>query len=459
MKNSPFSTLFLSLFTSSILLPLSMVAENLSTYHVKASWIYGNILKHTRHLEQTVKGPTMGAALSVEWPTMGSSKEWPALYQFPDVGVSATVLNLGNDSIFGNLAALTPYLRFKTPLAGLMNFHLKTGVGISYLTKTFQDARYYNANGTLILGRSNAAIGSHLNVFFALEGELSFSLGKQMEIISSLSWNHASNGSFYQPNSGLNMVNAGVGLRYRIASKSLKESAFDQWSNLTNHSVADEYVQQTNDTIRHYNLQQQNKELNLDQSDFLNVKIVPVKKWGAEFILSGGTRELYYRDEERFATGAFTFLLYSPVSKKLRVGVGIDTFYDAVFSAVNSATNSTDNRSRYKRTYLTQDELSNRFRSGISLQPELIFGKLIAGFHFGIYVFNPIKNLEPYNEAKERTLNKGIIYPYNIEKEDGWLYTRASLKYSLSPHLLMHLGLKTHLQKAEFIEWGLGYRL
>ena len=69
------------------------------------------------------------------------------------------------------------------------------------------------------------------------------------------------------------------------------------------------------------------------------------------------------------------------------------------------------------------------------------------------------KNLEPYLDAQNGLLNKPLIYAYNIEKEDGWLYTRASLKYSITKHLFLSLGLKTHLQKAEFIEWGMGVRL
>jgi len=51
-----------------------------------------------------------------------------------------------------------------------------------------------------------------------------------------------------------------------------------------------------------------------------------------------------------------------------------------------------------------------------------------------------------------------MIYPYNIEEEDGWFYTRASLQYAFTNHLFLSIGLKTHLQKAEFIEWGIGYR-
>jgi len=75
-----------------------------------------------------------------------------------------------------------------------------------------------------------------------------------------------------------------------------------------------------------------------------------------------------------------------------------------------------------------------------------------------LYLYDPLKNLFPYNDAKNGTLYKPLIYSYNITNEDGWFYTRATLKYALDKHLFISTGLKTHLQKAEFIEWGLGYR-
>ena len=95
---------------------------------------------------------------------------------------------------------------------------------------------------------------------------------------------------------------------------------------------------------------------------------------------------------------------------------------------------------------------------GTSWHHEVMLGRLTAGFDFGVYLYDPLKNKSPYVDASNRTLNKGIIYSYNINTEDGWFYSRATMKYALNRHIFISLGLKTHLQKAEFIEWGLGYR-
>jgi hypothetical protein len=230
--------------------------------------------------------------------------------------------------------------------------------------------------------------------------------------VASFNWNHASNGSFYQPNSGINMLNASVGLKY---SPNYKRNYLP---------------------VRK------------------NVDPMP-QKFTLELIASGGARELYYRDYKMFPTGSFVVSLFRQVGNNIRIGLGVDGFYDGVY----------DGNTLFQRTWLQTDELKNKIRVGASLQPEFVFGKLTAGMHFGIYLYNPLKNLEPYADVQKsveetgEVLNKPLIYKYNIDNEDGWFYTRAALKYAVTPHVFISLGLKTHLQKAEFIEWGLGLRL
>ena len=141
-----------------------------------------------------------------------------------------------------------------------------------------------------------------------------------------------------------------------------------------------------------------------------------------------------------------SFVGYNPASRQITV------------NRANVNAGTSDRTSAFKFTYLEESRVENCFRAGLSVRPELVIGRLTAGLHFGVYLYDPIKNLEPYSEAQKGPLNKGIFYRYDINKSDGWLYTRASLKYEVTPHLLLAVGLKTHLQRAEFIEWGIGYR-
>lgn len=403
---------FAGLFIFSI---FALTAQTSKKYSLKAGYIHGNILKHTRHLDNLVKGPATGAEFAVEWQTMGE-KHWHQYLNFPKTGLGAVYINLGNPDTLGNILAVYPYLNLPVLRTSFLNIHIKPGAGVSYLTKTFRDATAYLPSGEVNLNRSNAAIGSHINVYFA--GSLNFEvpLGAGLSLTGDCGWNHVSNGSFIQPNSGVNMINVFTGLKY-----------------LPNH--------------KNFAKHQRTSTPGLE------------RKLTGEIILSGGARQLYYKDNRFFPTGSVVIAGFYPVTNFFRMGIGADLFYDGVFGEVNSSVNLAENETRYLRTYITQDIFKNKIRGGISLQNELVIGRLTAGMHVGMYLYNPIKNLEPFANAKSVSQDKPLIYKFDIEKEDGWMYTRASLKYALSKHYFISLGLKTHLQKAEFIEWGLGYRL
>jgi hypothetical protein len=390
-------------------------AQNWSDKSVKLQGINGGILRFDK-IKELVKNPVTGAELSLEFQTLGE-KEWHQFQNFPVVGLGAVWLDLGNPEKLGDAFALYPY--FNTPLfrSSFFNLYLKAGAGVSYLTKT-----YYNTNkdaeGKLLssLSGTNAAIGSSLNVYFAGGAALDVPLTSSVSATAEYTWNHMSNGSTVAPNAGLNLMNGFLGLKY-----------FPK-----------------------------NEKCNLPIKQ--RIPDLPCK-YAVELIASGGFRELYYQDNKTFPIASITLAVLRPITNYYRMGLGVDAFYDPVFGEVNSAVNAVENETKYGRTYIVNDELKNKFRVGLSWQHELMFGRLIAGIHLGLYLYNPIKNLEPYTVAKSTPLNKSLFYPYNIEKEDGWLYTRAALKYALTNQLFLSLGLKTHYQKAEFIEWGVGCRL
>lgn len=386
-------------------------AQTSATYQIKGEYIYGNILKHTVHLENLIKDPVRGGELAIEWKTMGE-KPWHQYYNFPTIGVGLVGLDLGNPEMLGQLLAVYPYLNFKLIETNFFKLKLKAGAGMSFINKRYdntphQENSLRGPNGEP--NQANAAIGSIINVYFAGGGNMEIPLFSGLSLVAAYNWNHASNGSFFQPNSGINMLNASVGLTYFPSYKTFRKP--------------------------------QKRE------------IAPLpQKFSLDIVLSGGARELYYLDNKMFPTGSLVLGVYRQLGNNIRLGLAVDGFYDGVYNGLT----------QFKRTYLSTDELKNKIRVGISLQPELVFGKLSAGMHFGLYLYNPLKNLEPCDAGGNLinpAQNKPLIYPYDIEKEDGWLYTRASIKYAFSKHYFFSLGLKTHLQKAEFIEWGIGYRL
>ena len=385
------------------------------SYKIKADALYGTILPFTERISSLIDQPVMGGEVAVEWQTVGE-KRWHYYLNFPMVGVAATYLNLGNPEKLGNAFALYPYMNFGVIRNKYFNAGIKAGAGVSYLTKTYYNTNT-DANGIVYpsLDHTNSEIGSHLNVYFAGGGSLEVPLLWGLSLSAELTWNHMSNGSVIAPNGGLNLINAMAGLKY-------------------------------SPNYRDYRIPAQRK-----------MPEVP-RKFSTELIVSGGVRQLYYKDKQSFGIGSIDVAEFYPLTNYYRMGVGADLFFDPVFGEVNSAVDGNAVETSYKRTYITKDVLWNKLRAGISWQNELIIDRLTAGIHLGLYLYDPIKNKEPYTEAANGAVHKGLFYGYDISKEDGWLYSRASLKYAITNHVFAAVGLKTHLQKAEFIEWGLGYK-
>ena len=390
----------------------SAIAQNTENLTFKGEFIYGTILKHTEHLKNIVKGPVMGGEISVEWQ---SADGWHRYFNYPYLGVGAAYLNFGNPDTLGNALAIYPYINFSIIRSGRFSVNFKAGAGLSYVTRTFADFRenVMRVQGDslwLDYKKSNAAIGSPLNVYFAAGFNADVPLSDNISLTAEYGWNHISNGMIKAPNSGINMLNAFIGLKY-----------------------TPNYDARKNEYLRYY-----------------YAPDIP-RNISVEITASGGLRQRYMRDGgegygKTFPIASLAAAVYKPIINFYRMGIGGDFFYDGVYTSGLS--------SGYKREYITVDELKNKLRFGLSWQNELIMGRLTAGIHAGVYLFNPVKNLEPYGSVS----SKGIIYPYNPEEEVGWFYTRVSGKYLLAKHIYASIGLKTHLQKAEFIEWGLGYR-
>jgi hypothetical protein len=73
------------------LLFFSETKAYLPYYDIKAKVITGGILKHTKHLENTVKGPTLGLEVAVEFLPQGKY-DWEKYWNYYDDNHTLPVL-------------------------------------------------------------------------------------------------------------------------------------------------------------------------------------------------------------------------------------------------------------------------------------------------------------------------------------------------------------------------------
>jgi hypothetical protein len=252
-------------------------------------------------------------------------------------------------------------------------------------------------------------------------------------------WHHISNGSVMHPNAGYNFIGGELGLRYNPDLRGVTRGFRGR-------------MPKTDVPHRLY-----------DGVD---------KKWVVEFSASASLKQNYYADNQKkqqfFGAASIKVAAYWVPLSIFRIGGGFDAFYDGYYACVNNeyaVTNPDAPVTYFGKTYLKESKVENCFRVGISIQPEFIIGHLTAGLHVGFYVFDQIKNLEPYKEAQEadkkgESLNRGLFYSYDFSKasnyQDGWCYMQFVLKYHVLDRMFVQLGLKTHGVRAEFIDAGIG---
>ncbi len=407
----------------------------------------GAMMMKDGKVDQWIQRPVLGGQFAVEFLPTG---RWHCLQQWNNasIGVGVSYLNLGNDKYLGSAIAAYGYMNQPFYNGTHFRIGIRPTVGLAAVTKTYANTlpddvppytKARDSEGKLI---ANWSIGSILNAYLALEMYMDFPIKDGWEITLSGGWHHISNGSFMHPNAGYNMFGGELGLRYTPGMdervKGLKDEGY------------------------------QKPEPDVPRKLYDGVD----KPWAVEISATGGAKQNYYADNQNgqrfYGVATLKAAAYWVPVSIFRIGAGVDAFYDGYYSAVNDEYKN-DNPGApvtyFGKTYLAKSEVKNCFRVGISLQPEFIIGKLTAGIHVGFYVFDPVKNLEPYDEAKAaaqkgESLDRGVFYKYDFSKasnyQDGWCYMQFVLKYHVLDHLFVQLGLKTHGVRAEFIDAGLG---
>lgn len=408
----------------------------------------GAMMMKDGKVDPFIQRPVLGGQFAVEFLPTG---RWHCLQQWNNasIGVGVSYLNLGNETKLGS--AIAAYAYMNQPFYNGKHFAigLRPTVGLAAVTKRYSNTyegthKYQDHEG------ANWSIGSILNAYLALELYMDFPIKDGWAITLSGGWHHISNGSFMHPNAGYNLFGGELGVRYhpqvqRNKVQSTKELA---------------------DTTRIYEAPAPDVPRKLyDGVD---------KKWAVEISATGGAKQNYYGDNRNgqkfFGVATLKAAAYWVPLSIFRIGGGFDAFYDGYYGSVsdqfaNLPGNEGATLTYFGKTFLKHSEVKNCFRVGFSIQPEFIIGNLTAGIHVGFYLYDPVKNLEPFKEAeaadrKGESLHRGLFYGYDFSKasnyQDGWCYMQFVLKYHVLDHLFVQLGLKTHGVRAEFIDAGIG---
>ncbi len=369
IKNIRYSTFLArySLFFSLLFFSHFSFSQSKSNgWSVGANIQYGFILSHRHNMGHLVRGHTPAYELTVSKQTFGK-KYWQQHFHYPVIGYSFVYINLKNNDQLGTAFALFPHISFPQNKQRKFMRYFRMGCGAGYITKIFDR----------IENNKNNAIGSHFNVFLSFMYGFKWKVHQNFSIDGGLSLVHFSNATIKSPNLGINVPTVQLGATWHFSD---------------------------------------GKEVYKTDS------IAPLRdrKWHYSVIISGGMKESDVIAGNKYGIASLNAEAVKPVSRKSRIGVGLDIFYDATLE------------DKLKRNFQDYSGMFAVIRPGLHFHYELKISEFSAFFDVGGYL-------------------------YTRWKGDTYIYARQGVRYRIAKHFLIGVALKTHYFKADFAEWGIGY--
>ena len=358
-------------------------------------------------------GPTWGVDVSATfYPSWKAMQAWNGA----GVGVGFSYWNLTHE-LLGQ--AFAPYAYMDIPLFKSKHFvlGLRPGIGAAFMTKTYRNTvpeefMFKDYKG------ENECIGSVTNLYFPEMLYMDFPIAQGWSVGLAGGWYHISNGSLRQPNSGYNLFAAELALRYSPTTAEMDNAPSEK---------------------------KRAKET------------TPSKHWSVAIAGTASGRQVHYKDQQSFLVGSLHAAAYWHACPIFHLGGGVDVFYDGAY---------TNRETNFEKTYLQAAQAGDCWRVGVSIQPTFVVGNFTTGVHIGAYMYDPVKELEPYKEASlspTGRLEKPMFYAYDVLKAgsagypDGWLYTEVVLRYHLPWHIFVQAMMKSHITKVEFVSLGIGF--
>src|SRR5690606_35841161 len=108
-------------------------------YGVEANIIAGSVLKHTKKFTAPVPELSTAYELLLLKQTTGE-RDWEQRRRFPLWGVGLSYTNYGIDSIYGASIGLYPALQVPLVRGRSLEWTLRVGMGIGYVTRHYERA-------------------------------------------------------------------------------------------------------------------------------------------------------------------------------------------------------------------------------------------------------------------------------------------------------------------------------
>ncbi len=145
------------------------------------------------------------------------------------------------------------------------------------------------------------------------------------------------------------------------------------------------------------------------------------KRYIQSVIYSAGTKVYDNLYGKRYFISSVSYNLECCLNQKRKIGLGADFFYDGSIS-----------EALVSKEGIPEKDFAKLIRFGLHASYAIRYKKIMMGIQIGNYLYSKYKDLT------------------NV-------YSRISVQYLVTSNIVGSVGIKSHLGKADFMEWGLGY--
>ena len=395
-------------------------------FSIKAYPFRGSYMSSGTHWDKFGDAYPAGVNVGFELPSQ-RQRPWQQYLSDPTIGLGVTWMNLGHDML-GHAVALYPYILFDAIDTKYFQMKFKVAGGMAVVTEHWYTQEDQNPDHYLE-PTVNTIFGCYLNAFLNAGVNLNVPITRAMAVGAEFGFYHMSNGRICMPNIGVNAIYGSVGIMATINSDAKKAP------------------------VR-----------------------FPDQPYGWALNITGGAgaHKATMSDPGRFLINSLHAGAVYHVNNWYGIGAGVDVFYSG------AVTKNTNHDLYCDGTYEIDDKLvtcttcgddsevdfsqKQKIRAGIALNNEFKFGIVTVILDWGVYVYNPYRNLyQDYHRDHhgEVAPKRPLIYKTRVgaHRDEAFNYWRLGARCRVWDNIYLQMALKAHLDVAEFIEFGVGYQI
>jgi hypothetical protein len=284
---------------------------------------------------------------------------------YPRSGFSFTYIDFNKD-LLGKSYSVSYFLEPNYKLNDYLKMNVRAAAGFSYLTNPFDAVK----------NPTNQSYSGHINSFLQLGVGLSCNMSRHFAVYTMGSFFHNSNGGFKEPNSGVNYINASLGLLYYTHSTKLPV-----------------YTKEKDTSWKH-------------QPVHYDVTLYYSPKSGYN------GNDSNYKASRKFILG-ISLQAVKQVSNLDAITVSSEVYYDEAMRSI-------------KRIFIP-DSSSSNVLAGFLVGHQFLLNKFIFSQEFGVYIY---KDTKRYNESYQN-----LFHPFY----QRWgLNYKINEKWSIGINMLAH---------------------